>query len=116
MLPSESEVTPPPDIVIVFVAPVPEAVTLDPTKLRVVAVVDKELPSSCIVTPPPPAPAPVPAAHYCEKHKIEYTKHDNDRDEPMYAHKWNENRHWCIEGNESLIDGNGQPVTEATML
>ena len=65
---------------------------------------------------PPPAPAPEPAAHYCEKHKIEYTKHDKDRDEPMYAHKWNENRHWCIEGNESLIDGNGQPVTEATML
>ena len=65
---------------------------------------------------PPPAPAPEPAAHYCEKHKIEYTKYDKDRDEPMYGHKWNENRHWCIEGNESLIDGNGQPVTEATML
>ena len=64
----------------------------------------------------PPAPAPEPAAHYCEKHKIEYTKHDKDRDEPMYAHKWNENRHWCIEGNESLVDGTGQPVTEATML
>ena len=66
--------------------------------------------------PPPPAPAPEPAAHYCEKHKIEYTKYDKDRDEPMYGHKWNENKHWCIEGNESLIDGNGQPVTEATML
>jgi len=66
--------------------------------------------------PPPPAPAPEPATHYCEKHKIEYTKYDKDRDEPMYGHKWNENRHWCIEGNESLIDGNGQPVTEATML
>ena len=66
--------------------------------------------------PPPPAPAPEPATHYCEKHKIEYTKYDKDRDEPMYGHKWNENKHWCIEGNESLIDGNGQPVTEATML
>ena len=64
----------------------------------------------------PPAPAPEPATHYCEKHKVEYTKYDKDRDEPMYGHKWNENRHWCIEGNESLIDGNGQPVTEATML
>ena len=66
--------------------------------------------------PPPPAPAPEPAAHYCEKHKVEYDKHDKDRDEPMYAHRWNDNKHWCIEGNESLIDGKGQPVTEATML
>ena len=66
--------------------------------------------------PPPPAPAPEPETHYCEKHKVEYDKHDKDRDEPMYAHKWNENRHWCIEGNESLVDGKGQPVTEATML
>ena len=39
-------VTPSPLIVIVFVAPVPEATTPSPTKLRVVAVVDKGFPSS----------------------------------------------------------------------
>ena len=37
---------PPPAIVIVLVAPVPDATTPDPTKLSVVPVVDKELPSS----------------------------------------------------------------------
>ena len=37
---------PPPAIVIVLVAPVPEATTPDPTKFRVVPAVDKELPSS----------------------------------------------------------------------
>ena len=42
--------TPPPDIVMVLVAPVPEATTPAPTKSRVVAVVDKALPSSCTVT------------------------------------------------------------------
>ena len=46
---------PPPEIVIVLVAPVPEAVTPAPTKFNVVAAVDNELPSSCIVRllPPP---------------------------------------------------------------
>ena len=33
-------------IVIVFVVPVPEAVTAEPTKLSVVAPVERELPSS----------------------------------------------------------------------
>ena len=66
--------------------------------------------------PPPPAPAPEPETHYCEKHKVEYTKYDKDRDEPMYAHKWNDNKHWCVEGNESLLDGEGKEVAEATML
>ena len=37
---------PPPEIVIVFSAPVPEAVTPEPTKFKVVAAVDKALPSS----------------------------------------------------------------------
>ena len=66
--------------------------------------------------PPPPAPAPEPAAHYCEKHKVEYEKYDKDRATPMYAHKWNDNKHWCVEGNDSLLDEKGQPVTEAAML
>ena len=44
---------PPPDIVIVFVAPVPLATTPAPTKLSVVAAVDKDDPSSCTVTSPP---------------------------------------------------------------
>ena len=34
----------------------PAAVTLEPMKLRVVAAVDKELPSSCIVMPDMPPP------------------------------------------------------------
>ena len=66
--------------------------------------------------PPPPAPAPEPETHYCEKHKVEYEKYDKDRATPMYAHKWNDNKHWCVEGNDSLLDEKGQPVTEATML
>ena len=37
---------PPPEIVIVLVAPVPEATTPDPTKLSVVPVVDSADPSS----------------------------------------------------------------------
>ena len=40
---------PPPDTVIVLVAPVPLAVTPDPTKFKVVAAVDKDEPSSCTV-------------------------------------------------------------------
>ncbi len=39
-------------IVIVLVAPVPDAVTPLPTKFKVVPAVDNELPSSCTVTPP----------------------------------------------------------------
>ena len=39
----------PPGIVIVLVAPVPVAVTPAPTKFKVVAAVDKALPSSCTV-------------------------------------------------------------------
>ena len=45
---SESSVT-----VIVFVAPLPDAVTVSPTKLRVVASVESAEPSSLTVTPPP---------------------------------------------------------------
>ena len=37
---------PPPEIVIVLVAPVPEATTPDPTKLSVVPAVDRADPSS----------------------------------------------------------------------
>ena len=46
----------PPEIVIVFSAPVPLATTPAPAKLRVVARVDRALPSSLIVIPliPPP--------------------------------------------------------------
>ena len=40
---------PPPGIVIVLVAPEPEAVTPEPTKFNVEAAVDKEEPSSCTV-------------------------------------------------------------------
>jgi hypothetical protein len=61
---------------------------------------------------PPPAPAPEPAAHFCEKHKIEYTRYSDGR----YGHRWGENKHWCIEGNESLLNDKGEAVTEATML
>lgn len=61
---------------------------------------------------PPPAPAPEPAAHICEKHKIEYTRYSDGR----YGHRWGENKYWCIEGNESLLNDKGEPVTEATML
>ena len=43
------EEPPPPDTVIVLVAPVPLAVTPDPTKFKVVAAVDKDEPSSCTV-------------------------------------------------------------------
>ena len=39
----------PPPTVIVLTAPVPAAVTFVPTKLRVVAAVAKEVPSSCTV-------------------------------------------------------------------
>ena len=45
----------PPVTLIVFVAPVPEAVTRSPVKFNVVAAVDKALPSSCIVSAPPEA-------------------------------------------------------------
>ena len=41
-----SVVPPPPEIVIVLVAPVPDATTPDPTKLSVVPVVDNAEPSS----------------------------------------------------------------------
>ena len=44
--------------VIVLVAPLPEATIPSPTKLSVVAVVDKALPSSWTLTPPPEPPPP----------------------------------------------------------
>ena len=44
---------PPALIVIVLVEPEPVAVTAEPTKFNIEAAVDKELPSSCTVTPPP---------------------------------------------------------------
>ena len=43
---SDNAIPPEPVIVIVLVVPVPEAVTFDPTKFKVVADVDNELPSS----------------------------------------------------------------------
>ena len=48
---------PPPGIVIVFVAPVPDAVTPAPTKFNVEPAVDKAEPSSCTVNDVPPAAA-----------------------------------------------------------
>ena len=45
----------PPEIVIVLVAPEPDAVTPLPTKFSVVAAVDNAEPSSCTVTSPPDA-------------------------------------------------------------
>ena len=50
-----SDTVPVPAIVIVFVAPVPDAVTPEPTKFKVVAAVDNAEPSSCTVTSPPDA-------------------------------------------------------------
>ena len=66
---------PPPLTVIVLVAPVPEAVTPEPTKFKVVPAVDSELPSSCTVTPLPPGifivfVAPVPEAVTAEPVKF----------------------------------------------
>ena len=43
---SDNAIPPEPVIVIVLVAPEPVAVTFDPTKFKVVAAVDNELPSS----------------------------------------------------------------------
>ena len=63
-----SDAVPPPGMVIVLVAPVPEAVTPEPTKFRVVPVVESAEPSSCTVTPSDPPGmltvlvAPVPEA------------------------------------------------------
>ena len=62
--------------------------------------------------PTPPAPAPAPE-HFCEKHQESYTKYDKDRETPLYGHKWDEDKHWCLEGNDFLIDDKGNPVTEA---
>jgi len=58
-----------------------------------------------------PAPPPLPAAppeHFCEKHQESYTRYTDGR----YGHKWDENKHWCLEGNDSLLDDNGNPVAE----
>ena len=46
----------PPAIVIVFVEPVPDATTPEPTKLIVDAAVDNAEPSSCTVICPPTVP------------------------------------------------------------
>ena len=54
----------------------------------------------------PPAPAP---EHFCEKHQESYTRYTDGR----YGHKWDEDKHWCLEGNDFLLDNNGNPVTEA---
>ena len=56
--------------------------------------------------PAPPAPAP---EHFCEKHQESYTRYTDGR----YGHKWDEDKHWCLEGNDFLLDNNGNPVTEA---
>ena len=61
--------------------------------------------------PAPPAAPPAPE-HFCEKHQVEYAKHDKDRETPLYGHKWDEGKHWCLEGNDFLIDDKGNPVTE----
>jgi len=58
-----------------------------------------------------PAAPPLPAAppeHFCEKHQESYTRYTDGR----YGHKWDENKHWCLEGNDSLLDDNGNPVAE----
>ena len=57
--------------------------------------------------PVPPAP-PAPAEHFCEKHQESYTRYTDGR----YGHKWDEDKHWCLEGNDFLLDNNGNPVTE----
>jgi len=64
--------------------------------------------------PPPPAPAPEPETHYCERHKVEYSQEKDGA--KRYYHQWNDNKHWCMEGDDSLRDAQGKPVTEATML
>ena len=61
----------------------------------------------------PAAPPAPPPEHFCEKHEVEYTKYDKDRETPLYGHKWDEDKHWCLEGNDFLIDDKGNPVTEA---
>ena len=57
---------PPPVTSIVLTAPLPDAVTPEPVKFKVVAAVDNELPSSCTVIAPPVTSivfvAPVPEA------------------------------------------------------
>ena len=58
--------------------------------------------------PAPPPPPAAPPEHFCEKHQESYTRYTDGR----YGHKWDENKHWCLEGNDSLLDDNGNPVAE----
>jgi hypothetical protein len=55
-----------------------------------------------------PAAPPAPSEHFCEKHQVEYSKYRDGR----YGHKWDENKHWCLEGDASLRDDSGNPVAE----
>ena len=59
--------------------------------------------------PAPPPPPAAPPEHFCEKHQESYTRYTDGR----YGHKWDEDKHWCLEGNDFLLDNNGNPVTEA---
>jgi hypothetical protein len=60
--------------------------------------------------PSPTAPA-APSEHYCAKHQIKYDPYSDGR----YGHKWNDDKHWCLEGSESLLDNEGNPVNEAML-
>ena len=58
-----------------------------------------------------PAAPPAPSEHYCAKHQIKYDPYSDGR----YGHKWNDDKHWCLEGSESLLDNEGNPVNEAML-
>ena len=61
--------------------------------------------------PEAPAAPPAPSEHYCAKHQIKYDPYSDGR----YGHKWNDDKHWCLEGSESLLDNEGNPVNEAML-
>ncbi len=66
-----------------------------------------------VIDPYPAVPAdpPAPSEHYCAKHQIKYDPYSEGR----YGHKWNDDKHWCLEGSESLLDNEGHPVNEAML-
>ena len=66
-----------------------------------------------VIDPYPTVPAapPAPSEHYCAKHQIKYDPYSDGR----YGHKWNDDKHWCLEGSESLLDNEGNPVNEAML-
>ena len=73
-------------------------------KMSMINQTDKVTPAAPPAAPPAPAPE-----HFCEKHQESYTRYTDGR----YGHKWDEDKHWCLEGNDFLLDNNGNPVTEA---